>query len=285
MLSYSFTVPELPEVETIKNDLQKTLTGEKILGLWWDSTKQLKPSPSSVEKNIVGMTIEKIARRAKLIQFYLSNKKILVAHLKLTGRLLIRKSQDEKDRWSHIILKLSDGRELRFCDMRKFGYMRLIESEEELNEILKEFGPEPLTPEFTQEKFQEILSRFKGPIKLLLMDQTKVAGVGNIYANDALFLAGIHPQAKANKLLSDQAIKLYQSLLKVLEEGIKYRGASDQSYLDAFGKEGQYQRHFRVYSRDGEDCLNHCGSKIKRIVVGGRGTFFCPKCQTMSCNV
>ncbi len=275
-------MPELPEVETIKQDLQKTLIGKKITGLWWDSPKQLKPTPAIVEKNIVGSTITKISRRAKLIQFFLSNQTIFIVHLKLTGRLLIRKTKDGEDKWSHIILKLSNGLELRFCDMRKFGYLKLIGDDKELDKILEEFGPEPLTAEFTLERFQKILPSSSLPVKILLMDQKKIAGVGNIYANDALFLAGINPKKKADKLSSDKTIKLYEALLKVLKEGIKYRGASDQSYLDAYGREGAYQKHFRVYQQDGKPCLNNCGEKIARIKLGGRGTFYCPKCQTLT---
>lgn len=275
-------MPELPEVETIKSDLQKTLIGKRILGLWWDSPKQLKPTPAIVEKNIVGSTITKISRRAKLIQFFLSNQAIFIVHLKLTGRLLIRKTKDREDKWTHIILNLTDGLDLRFCDMRKFGYLKLIGDDKELDKILKEFGPEPFTEEFTLERFQKILSSSSLPVKILLMDQKKIAGVGNIYANDALFLAGINPKLKASKLSNDQANKLYLELLKVLEEGIKYRGASDQSYLDAYGREGAYQKHFRVYQQDGKNCPNNCGEKIVRITLGGRGTFYCPKCQMLT---
>lgn len=274
-------MPELPEVETIKNDLAKSLVGMRITGLWWDSPKQLKPSPQMVEDNIIGTTIEKIERRAKIIQFFLSNQKILIVHLKLTGRLLIRDRKEPADKWAHIILRLSDNLDLRFCDMRKFGYLRIMSDEKELDEVLKEFGPEPFTPEFTVEKFKKILSVFSLPIKILLMDQKKIAGVGNIYANEALFLAGINPRIQANTLSNGQMVQLFHCLLKVLTEGIKFRGASDQSYLDAFGREGEYQKHFRVYQQDNKSCPNKCGGKIVRMKLGGRGTFYCPKCQKL----
>lgn len=275
-------MPELPEVETIKQDLQKILVGKKILSVWTDSPKQLKPSCKVFEEEIVGAIIQEIKRRAKLLQFFLSNGKILVVHLKLSGRLLIRKNGDPLDQWLHAVLKLSEGFELRFCDLRKFGYLRVIEDEKELEKLLAEFGPEPFTPEFTLEKFREILSSFRGPIKLLLMDQKKIAGVGNIYANEALFLAGIAPQKKACDLVQkepEKVKKLYEALLEVLRRGIKYRGASDQAYLDAFGRKGSYQEHFLVYQQDGKFCPNKCHEVIRRITLGGRGTFFCPRCQ------
>lgn len=279
-------MPELPEVETIRGDLDKTLRGKKILGMETDSPKQFQPSFETVEKNIVGATIKEIKRRAKLILFYLSHGKILVIHLKLTGRLLIRKQGESQDEWQHAVFRLSDGLELRFADLRKFGYLKLAETEKELEHLLGEFGPEPFVGQTSSgqaflilEKFREILNSSGKPIKILLLDQKKIAGVGNIYANEALFLAGVDPGRKAKDLLPEEKEKLYQSLNQVLEEGIKYRGASDQIYLDAFGKEGKYQEHFRVYSRVGKPCLGNCGGMVKRISLGGRGTFFCPNCQ------
>lgn len=282
-------MPELPEVETIRQDLNQVLVGKKILGVESDSPKQVQPSLAAVQKAVVGATIKKIERRAKLLQIFLDNGKILVVHLKLTGRLLLRKSGAPKDDWQHVIFKIKDQKlkikknlELRFCDLRKFGWIRLVEDEKELEKLLAEFGPEPLTPEFTLEKFREILSKWGRPIKLLLMEQKKIAGVGNIYANEALFLAGIAPHKRARDLAQkepEKVEKLYKALEQVLKEGIKYRGASDQAYLDAFGQKGKYQEHFRVYAQEGKPCPNKCGGTIKRMSLGGRGTFFCPKCQ------
>lgn len=288
-------MPELPEVETIRQDLQKTLVGKEILGVETDSAKQLQPSLAVVQKAIIGATIKKIERRAKLLQFFLDNGKILVTHLKLTGRLLVRKKGNPADEWQHAVFKLSDGWELRFCDLRKFGWIKVVEDEKELDKLLAEFGPEPfvgqassgLQPEasaerqalLTLEKFREILSKWGRPIKILLMDQSQIAGVGNIYTNEALFLAGIAPHKRANSLSLREQSKLYECLEQVLKEGIKYRGASDQAYLDAFGQKGRYQEHFRVYGRAGKPCPNKCGGVIHRMTLGGRGTFFCEKCQ------
>lgn len=289
-------MPELPEVETIRGDLQKTLVGREILGVETGSPKQIQPSLAVVQKGVVGATIKEIKRRAKLLQIFLGNGRILVIHLKLTGRLLIRKAGSPKDEWQHAIFKLkaqnpkrktksqnskveNGDLELRFCDLRKFGWIRLVENERELDGLLAELGPEPLTSEFTLEKFKEILSKWGRPIKILLMDQKKIAGVGNIYANDALFLAGISPQKRGRDISPEKAKKLYETLNQVLKEGIKYRGASDQAYLDAFGKAGHYQEHFRVYGQKGKPCPNKCGGIIRRMTLGGRGAFFCPACQ------
>lgn len=270
-------MPELPEVETIKKDLTRLIIGRKILAINTDSPKQVKPSLKKVEKAIVGAEIKKIERRAKLLQIFLSNNQILVIHLKLTGRLLVRKKGAPKDDWQHVTISLNGNKELRFADLRKFGWVRLIKDKKELEKLLSEFGPEPLD-DLDLKKFKETLGSTGRAIKIVLMDQKKISGVGNIYANDALFLARIDPRRPAKKITDKEAKKLYRAIEKVLRAGIKYRGASDQYYLDALGRKGSYQDHFLTYGRQGKKCFD-CNGKIKRIKVGGRGTFFCPKCQ------
>lgn len=271
-------MPELPEVETIKQDLKKLIAGKRILGIETDSPKQIQPSLETVKKAAVGAAIKDIGRRAKLLQIFLDNGKILVIHLKLTGRLLVRKEGVPQDEWQHIVFKLSGGLELRFADLRKFGWIRLVGNTRELGEMLKEFGPE-FFDDLNLEKFKEIIGRRAIPVKLVLMDQKLISGVGNIYANEALFLAGIDPQRPAKSLNSGEQSGLYEALEQVLKEGIKYRGASDNTYLDAQGQKGHYQEHFRVYARAGKPCPNRCVGTIKRVVLGGRGTFFCERCQ------
>jgi len=270
-------MPELPEIETIRRGLSRLVVGKKILAITSDSPKQVQPSLSAVKRAIVGATIKKVARRAKLLQLFLDNGRILIIHLKLTGRLLVRPKDAPEDDWQRVTLRLSGGQELRFCDLRKFGWIRLIESEKDLRRILAEFGLEPLD-DLTFSKFKAILAGTKRPIKIVLMDQRKIAGIGNIYANDALFLARIDPRRPANEISEKEAKKLYQAIEKVLKAGIKYRGASDQYYLDALGRKGDYQEHFLVYNRAGKKCLD-CGGLIKKIRLGGRGTFYCPRCQ------
>lgn len=271
-------MPELPEVETIKKGLQRRIVGRKITEIVYDTPKMLQPNPKTLLASVVGTRIVKVGRRAKLILIYLSNGNTLAIHLKLSGRLLYRKRTDPDDDWEHVTFKFDSGDELRFCNLRKFGYVRLLVGEKELRELLAGFGPEPLTSEFTQEKFKDILKKTSRAIKIVLMDQKKIAGVGNIYANDALFLAKIDPRRPAKEISDKEAKKLHQAIEKVLKAGIKYKGASDQYYLDVLGRKGSYQDHFLVYQRDGKKCFD-CQGKVERVKLGGRGTFFCPKCQ------
>lgn len=274
-------MPELPEVETIRRDLQDLIVGCKVVGIWTDSPKQVQPSLELIDKAIRGATLLRIARRAKLLQLFLNNGKILVVHLKLTGRLMVRKKEAPRDEWQHVVIKLrhdkGENLELRFCDARKFGWIRLVKDQKELAKILQEFGPEPLD-DLTLDQFKKILFSSNLPVKIVLMDQAKMAGVGNIYANEALFLAKIDPKRRAKTLTVKESEDLFHSLEKVLSLGLKYRGASDQYYLDALGRKGSYQDHFLVYQRQGQKC-RVCGGLIKRVSLGGRGTFFCPRCQ------
>lgn len=270
-------MPELPEAETIKKDLSRLIVGRKILAIETDSAKQVQPSLAVVKKAVVGAKINQIKRRAKLIQIFLANGKVLVVHLKLTGRLLVRKKTAPKDDWQRVTIELNGGKQLRLADLRKFGWMRLVENEKELEKILNEFGPEPLD-DLDLVSFKKILISTRRPIKIVLMDQKKISGIGNIYASDALFLAGIDPRRPASKLTGKEAKKLYQAIEKVLRAGIRFRGASDQYYLDALGRKGSYQDHFLVYGREDKKCFK-CQGKIKKIKLGGRGTYFCPRCQ------
>jgi len=270
-------MPELPEVETIKRDLEQLIVGKKILSLETNSAKQVLPSPEKVKKEVAGTKIEKIGRRAKILQIFLDNKKVLAIHLKMTGRLLVRKKTDPPDEWQRTTLSLSNNLELRFADLRKFGWIKLLEGEEDLKKISAELGPEPLV-DLNLQKFQEIISYRSRPIKLILMDQKIIAGIGNIYANEALFLAKIDPRRPANKLKKKEMKTLFSAIEKVLRAGLENRGASDNHYRDALGRKGSYQKHFLIYGKKDESCLN-CQGKIKRIILGGRGTFFCPKCQ------
>ena len=249
-------MPELPEVETIRTQLESLIVGKEILSM--------------------GVKITKIGRRAKLLLIYLDNNGYLVFHLKLTGRILVRKNSDPKDDWQRITLPLSDDLELRFCDARKFGWMKFIKNKEELDKLLEKLGPEANSVSF--EEFKKILSTSRRPVKIVLMDQEKISGVGNIYANDALWLAKINPRTPANQLSNQLTNQLFDAILKVLKDGIKYGGASDQHYLKPDGTRGEYQKHFLVYGRSGEPCLK-CKIKIVRIAIGGRGTFYCPNCQ------
>jgi len=269
-LIFDIPTPELPEVETIKRQLADTIVGCKITNVWFDNPKSLQSNPLIFVKGVKGAIIQKIDRRAKLVIFYLDGSKAFVVHLRMTGRLLIRKAGDSIDAFAHVVLSLEKGLELRFCDARKFGFMRFLKDQKELKELLLGYGPEPLD-DLSLEKFRQILSKNQRSIKEVLTDQKLISGIGNIYANDGLWLAKTHPLEPANKV--DAAI-VFKAIEKVLKDG----GASDQWYVNAFGAKGKYQEHFKVYGRIGKPCLR-CKTIIKRIVVASRGTFYCPKCQ------
>ena len=305
-------MPELPEVETIRKQLDAELTGYTFVSVKTDWQKSFRPSFSVISEAIVGKEIESIDRQAKLLIFHLSGGLELLFHLKLTGQLLVRKSSAPADKYvrSVFTLALLPGKirksarwaqlqqiqlpelgkrlsefsrpqgikELRFADARKFGFVRLITDKKEMEEMLSGFGPEPFK-DLTYEKFKEALRSSSRPIKIILLDQGKISGLGNIYANDSLWRAQVHPKMPANELTGRKARQLYEAILEVLTRGLEYGGASDQWYVQTHGEKGKYQEHFLVYGRTGEPC-DRCRSEIRRIEVGGRGTFFCPKCQT-----
>jgi formamidopyrimidine-DNA glycosylase len=275
-------MPELPEVETIRRQLEKEIVGEKIVDVWCDRAKVLRPSPNEFTRGVVGKTIAKIKRRAKLLIIELTesssvrSRSYAVSHLRLSGRILIRRKSDEADDYVHAILKFNGEKELRFAEARLFGYMEYLPNQKALNKKLAGFGPEVF--DLRRERFPGILAATRKAIKPLLMDQKRIAGIGNIYANDALYLAKINPETPANQISPQKADKLYAALRKVLEESLRDGGASDQWYRQIHGEKGSYQKHFKVYGRMGKKC-EQCGGTIERIVVGGRGTFICPTCQ------
>jgi formamidopyrimidine-DNA glycosylase len=273
-------MPELPEVETIKRDLNKELKGRKILRLkFYDWSKMLKPSPEALTKAIEGKRIRDIDRRAKLLLVHLADHGTTVAiHLKLSGQLFIRKSSDPPDRFTHVIIEIDKGEELRFNDLRKFGFMKVVENKVELDKLLSEFGPEPFTKEFTFNVFKKIITNSSRAIKTVIMDQTKISGVGNIYADEALWRAKIHPEKRAEKLTENELKNLHDSILFVLKQGIKDRGTSVDQYLDPFAKEGKHAKNLKVFRMNGKPCPR-CGASIKKSRVGGRGTHYCPACQ------
>jgi len=286
-------MPELPEVETIRQDLSKLIVGKTITDITTSAPKMVQPSLDEVKKVVVGKKIAGVERRAKILifRFRPRDSKFLLIHLKLTGQLIYRASKRFTSqesplsgatlrgggRYTRVIIKFSDDSCLYFNDLRKFGWMRLVGSEEWGVESQK-LGPEPFDKKFTDKYLKEVFGKTVRPIKVVLLDQKKIAGIGNIYANDALFLARIDPRRPAKSLTEKEIKKLRTSILKALKAGIKYRGASDQYYLDALGRKGAYQEHFLTYQRDGKKCFN-CEEKMRRIKLAGRGTFYCPACQ------
>jgi len=278
-------MPELPEVETIKLQLEKFLKGKKIVSVEVKSRKIFQGD----EKKLIGGKVINVRRFGKVLCIDLANKYSILAHVKLTGQFIYRGPELKNEVLSekviggipgihtHVIFRFDKGI-LYYNDVRRFGWVRVVKtSEVEEEPFIKKLGPEPFRG-LTLKNFSEILSKSGRAIKLVLMDQTKISGIGNIYANDAFNLARIDPRTPSKNLRTEEIKNLYEAILKVLRLGIKYGGASDQYYLDARGKKGHYQEHFLVYNRTGEKCFN-CGNLIKKFFLGGRGTYWCPNCQ------
>lgn len=274
-------MPELPEVQTIVNQLQEKIVGKKIKTVKVNLPKLIQGiKPKEFEKKIIGAKIKKISRRAKLLIIQLSNNYSLIIHLKLTGRILFKKKLSEEDKKSHLIYEFNDGTFLCHQDFRQFGWVKLMKTQDLENYFEKEgFGPEPLEKDFTLEKFKELLkTKPRQKIKPLLMDQTFITGIGNVYAQESCWGAKILPTRIVKTLTEKEISDLYHYLIKILKEAIKYRGSSVDAYVDVEGKAGDYVSHLKVYNREGEKCFR-CGGKIKKITLAGRGTYFCPSCQ------
>jgi len=274
-------MPELPEVETIKLNLKEKILGKKIIDFRVFDSKVA----NFISKDIVGSEVSGIERRGKIIIIFLSSKKILLIHLKLTGQLIFQPKLPEhypkKEEFVRAVFCFEDGLNLYFKDLRRFGYLKLYDSDKKIEDIpeLKKMGPEPFSSDFTVEYLRQQAKRMpRRKIKQMLMDQEVVAGIGNIYADEALFQAGILPMRSAKELTASEWLKLKEAILKVLSLGLKYKGASVDRYLNAFGQKGSMDQHLAVYRRTGLPCIR-CGEKIKRVSLGGRGTHYCPRCQ------
>lgn len=265
-------MPELPEVETIKRQLEKKLPGKKI------EQVEILDCPNADKKitGLQGIRILSMRRRAKTLIMDLSNGQSLLIHLKLTGQLIFRINQ-KKERFTRVMFYLSSGG-LLFNDMRKFGFVKLVPTEKVETEIHKKHGPEPFDKDFTIKLFGEILARKKkSKIKPLLMDQKVISGLGNIYAQEACFVAGIRPGRTAGSLDKKEQKRLYSAIKRVLLSAIKFHGTSfDSIYVDAYGKPGGFGQRLHVYQQ--EKC-KRCGRKLKSLRLGGRGTWYCEKCQ------
>jgi formamidopyrimidine-DNA glycosylase len=270
-------MPELPEVETVVRGLRAPLVGRTIQGVWYDVPKVIAiPSPDEFIARATGQTVRAISRRAKYILCQLDDG-ILAVHLKMTGRLYVSEHENgqENDRWVRLRLALDNGHYLQFSDARRFGKAYLID---DIAEIAPDLGPEPLEDDFTIHKFHEQLNGRHKVIKALLLDQSFIAGVGNIYADEALHHARIHPLRPADQLSSDDIARLHNTIRSVLNSGIAYQGASVNWYRKPDGTRGESQDHFYVYGREGKPCLT-CGQPIEKIRVAQRGTHYCPACQ------
>lgn len=273
-------MPELPEVETIRRDLQKLLPGRVIkdVKLYFQGFVKY-PSPGEFIARLRGKKILKTGRRGKYLFLYLSGGFRLVVHLRMTGRLLYYPETTPPTSHTRGVFLFSGGDELHFHDVRKFGTMWLVKRET-LSRVggLQGLGPEPLEAEFTPAFLHGRCQKTGRPLKSLLLSQEAAAGIGNIYADEALFKAGLSPDRRADSLNLEEAKKLWAAVRQVLQEGILARGTSRRDYLDAGGRAGSYQECLRVYGRKGQECP-HCRCVIERITIAGRSSHFCPACQ------
>jgi len=271
-------MPELPEVETICETLRPKLVGHKIMGGIVKLPKLIQDlSPVDFLAQVTKTQIQRVQRRGKYILIELSEGLTLIFHLRMTGQLIIEAGATEPTKATYLQLWLDHGQELRFRDQRKFGKVWLV-SQTSLPSGLQKLGPEPLTDDFTSELFQKQLGKRKLAIKKALLNQEILAGLGNIYTDEALFLAGIHPTRPVNSLTINELEELYHTIRQVLTEGIAHRGTTKRDYLDGEGKAGSYQNYLRVYGRQGELCPK-CQQEVVWMNFGGRGTHYCPNCQ------
>jgi formamidopyrimidine-DNA glycosylase len=274
-------MPELPEVEHVVRGLRRAVLGRRIVAAELNLPRLVSsPPPATFKRKLRGPRIDEINRRGKYILFELDSGDVLLVHLRMTGKFLCIRPDEPLPRYPHVVFYLDDDRRLVFSDMRQFGRMRLLPASK-LSALpqIAALAPEPLTDDFSVAYFLETLAKARRSLKQLLLDQTRILGLGNIYASEALFLARISPLKSAHTLSRARALKLHQAVRDILEEAIA-AGSTLKIDLSDGGSSyiGTSERFWRVYERAGEPCVN-CGTKIRRVVQGGRSTYYCPKCQ------
>ncbi|MBI4753405.1 bifunctional DNA-formamidopyrimidine glycosylase/DNA-(apurinic or apyrimidinic site) lyase [Candidatus Desantisbacteria bacterium] len=267
-------MPELPEVETIVCGLQKKIAWKKIVDVRVMLPRIIRGDAGDFIAMATGTTIQKVWRRGKMIVIDLCEGKSLLVHLKMTGQLLYLSGNAPVAKHTHLILELSDGHQLRYLDMRQFGYLCLTDAS--MVQGLTPSGAEPL--EISWGEFKGLIQSRKAQVKPLLLNQSFLAGIGNIYADEILHKAGIHPLQRSHTLCESQITRLYYVMREVLRQAIEQRGSSISDFVDSAGQKGNYQKYHRVYQWQGEPCFT-CQEKIVRIKIGGRSSYFCPCCQ------
>lgn len=273
-------MPEMPEVESVRRSLQPHLTGRQIINVQVDLPRLIRcPSPAQFADVLHNKRVQAVERRGKYLLLMLTDDWVLVVHLRMTGRLQYVRPGEEIDRFAHIHFQLDNGDCLIYADTRTLGTLHLL-PQTELGQIrgLAGLGPEPLSAEFTIPYFCDMLAKRQSKIKSLLLNQQYVAGLGNIYVDESLAIAGIHPERTAASLTNDEVKALFAAINQVIGDGIDHGGTTLRDYLNAEGKRGSHQQHLLVYGRKDEPC-RRCGTPIRRIELGGRGTHFCPQCQ------
>lgn len=286
-------MPELPEVETVRIGLSKLIPGKIIKSVWFDTPKIFPNAPADVEAFVINAKIVLVARRAKVLLIELNTKYTLLIHLKMTGQLVFVSDKDRfgaghpndslinnlPDKTTHVVLDFGDSK-LFFNDQRKFGWVKLVPTAEVPNiDFMKKVGPEPLADDFKAADFIErLMRRRKSGIKAVLLDQTVIAGIGNIYADESLYSAKIHPETKVQDIPKAKLNTLYMELIAVLKLSIEKGGSTDRNYVNAEGKKGSYISFAKVFRKEGTPC-KRCGTTIEKTRVAGRGTHICPTCQ------
>ena len=295
-------MPELPEVETVARELEPRIAGATITGatVHWARTIRHPQPPERFAAEIEGARIRRVTRRAKTVLIHLDDGRVMTVALRMTGALLVVAPETPQDPYARVVFSLADGREMRYRDVRKFGRIglwpggglrsvgagrgarskKVAEGAKRyrIGEVFSGHGPEPLAGTFTRQRFAERLSRRSAKLKTLLLDQSFIAGVGNIYADEALWRARLHPLRPADTLTEAEVARLHRSIRQVLRQGIANRGSSLNDYVAPDGSEGQNAERLAVYRRTDQPCYR-CGRPIRRIVVGQRSTHFCPRCQ------
>lgn len=275
-------MPELPEVETVRRQLEKEFKGATINRVEVRFGRKLSPGAPTFVKKVMGKKIVSMERRAKLIIIHLSGGLNILVHLKMTGRLLLRRPGSDIPKYTHVIFHLNKNRQLRWEDWRQFGFIKLL-NDRGLAKHLEDqgYGPEPLLKSFTWAKMAMCLrgsSRKK--IKPLLLEQTCIAGIGNIYATESIWYAKLHPETRVVDIDDAHMKQLHKGLIKILKAAIPARGSSADSYVDIYGHQGTFVPKLKVYGRQGKPC-RRCGTALKNLALGGRATVYCPRCQRL----
>lgn len=276
-------MPELPEVETIRRTLN-VLVKDKTIDHVSVHLARIIQRPDDIEEFaflLKGHTILGVERRGKFLRILLDGL-VIVSHLRMEGRYGLYSSEEPMEKHTHVVFHFTDGTELRYKDVRQFGTMHLFATGEEMVSLpLSKLGLEPLDEAFTLEQFKKTLMGKKTKIKPVLLNQAYVVGIGNIYVDESLFKAGIHPETPVDSLQDEQLERLHKSIVSILLESIEAGGSSIKSYVNGQGEMGMFQQQLLVYGRQNKPCVN-CGAIVEKTVVGGRGTHYCPRCQPMN---
>lgn len=273
-------MPELPEVETIKRTLETLILDKEIqaITIHWPKIIQRPDDTEQFKQALQGETIRSMKRKGKFLMFYLDHY-VLVSHLRMEGKYRVVEGGTEVDKHTHVIFHFTDGTELRYQDVRKFGTMHLFSiGEEFLEKPLIQLGPDPFEADYTLAYLVEKLQRTTRPVKAALLDQTLIAGLGNIYVDEVLFLSFVHPEQRANTLTDEQIERIWEYAKDVLHKAVLQGGTTIRSYVDGQGEMGMFQQSLYVYGQEEKDCKK-CGTPIEKMKVAGRGTHICPACQ------